>query len=322
MLPVNNMNASPSVIVRQRGQDRSALALEIDGRTVVVSGRFIQTATVHDEAHVEGEIVPEPEAFIRKLKEWEVKPDLFTFQQKFTDSTPRHPYYCEMLDFAVIPITTYEHWQRNQIKKDVKENLRRAKREGVEVRAVPFDDSFVQGVKDLYDETPVRQGRRFWHYGKSIDKIKEIHGTYENRSEFIAAFLGDEFIGFLKMVYTDEYAKTMHVISKERHFSKRPTSAMIAKAVEICAEKGKKFLVYGEYTFDGRVQNSLTDFKRHNGFEPFPFPRYFVPLTRRGKLALQLGLHHDWRTRIPQPVTKYFLSLRSRYYRRFASRQS
>jgi hypothetical protein len=116
------------------------------------------------------------------------------------------------------------------------------------------------------------------------------------------------------MVYVGNIAKTMNVIGKEKYFRKRPTNALIAKAVEICAEKGIAYLNYGQYRFPGRNESSLSDFKRRNGFHEFKFPRYYVPLTTKGKLALALGLHHQWKTVIPWTLTKLLLQLRSLYY--------
>ena len=40
------------------------------------------------------------------------------------------------------------------------------------MRRVPFDDALVRGISRIYDETPTRQGRRFWHYGKDLDAAK------------------------------------------------------------------------------------------------------------------------------------------------------
>ena len=78
---------------------------------------------------------------------------------------------------------------------------------------------------------------RFWHYGKTFEEIKDVHGTYASRADYIGAYLGDELIGFVKLVYVGKIARTMNVISKQRYFHLRPTNALIAKAVEICARK-------------------------------------------------------------------------------------
>jgi hypothetical protein len=306
--------------IRIRGRDTNVFSTRFGDRTIICSGTWLKTASVQDEAFLEGEVVPDPESVIVHLKQWEVKPDVFTFSQKITDPKTKFAYQMELDEFAVIPITTYEDWFRNRTKKDVKENVRRAKRESVEVRTSAYDDAFVQGIKRLYDEMPIRQGKRFWHYGKSFDALKQLHGTYCERAEYLGAYLCAEMIGFLKMVYVDNFAKTMHVFGSYKHRRKRPTNALIAKAVEICAERRLSLLIYGEYDFGSKRANSLTEFKRRNGFEQMKYPRYFIPLTVKGNLALRLSLHRGLRHYVPPPVTNTFLNVRSAYYRRkFAS---
>ena len=51
-----------------------------------------------------------------------------------------------------------------------------------------------------------------------------------------------------------------------------------------------------------RARNSLTYFKRHNGFQRIKVPRYFVPLTAWGRIGLKLGLHHRIRDRLPPRI--------------------
>jgi hypothetical protein len=305
-----------------QGKDTNVPSVRICDRTVILLGRWLKVASVQDEFCIDEEIVPEPDCVIAELKRWSCKPDLFTFAQKVDDLSPRFDFHLEWEHFAVIPITTYEDWLRNGIRRGARVNLHRASREGVVIRAVPYDDHFVQGIKDLYDETPIRQGKPFWHHGKSFEDIKKIHGTYRERAEYIGAYFEDELIGFIKMVYVGNIARTMNVIGKEKYFRKRPTNALIAKAVEICAEKGIAYLIYGQYRFPGRKESSLADFKRRNGFQEFKVPRYYVPLTTKGKLALALGFHRESNTLIPWSVTKVLLQLRSLYYQNWRRRRS
>jgi hypothetical protein len=300
--------------IRLYGKDCNVPSIRIRDRNVVAVGKWLKIACVHDEFFVEGEIVPKPQEFISEVQRWHVKPDLFTFAQKVNDLTPRFPFYFEWEDLAVIPITTYDHWVKKQIRKGTRVNLHRATREGVFVRSVAFTNEFVKGIKELYDETPVRQGKPFWHYGKSLEDIKKVHSTYSERAEYIGAYFEGELIGFLKMVYVDDVAKTMNVIGKEKYFHKRITNALIAKAVEVCAEKRVRYFNYGQYSFPGKQESSLTDFKRRNGFEAFRVPRYYVPLTSKGKLALKVGLHRETNTLVPWPVMKALLKVRSLYY--------
>ena len=308
------MNATHSK-TRIRGRDTFVPAKVINDRTVIVTGHFVRTACVQDETCIEGEIVPDRDFFVTELKRWKVRPDIFTFQQKVTDTRPRFPYKFEWESFAVIPITSYDDWIRNRVKSDVRQNVRRAKREGVVIKCAPFDDALVWQIKEICDETPVRQGMRFWHYGKTFDEIKDVHGTYASRADYICAYLGDELIGFVKLVYIGRIARTMNVISKQRYFHLRSTNALIAKAVEICAQKNVSHLVYGEFRFPGKAQSSLAEFKKRNGFEEVLCPRYFIPLTLKGNLVIKLGLHRGLRRCIPEWIGQLFLSLRKWFLR-------
>lgn len=312
------MNTHPKTqtqtIVRIRGQNKLVPSIIIEAREIVCTGRLLRTAMIKDEAFVEGDIVKQPNTIVETLRRWGAQPDIFTFCQKFTQPSPRFQHYFEYDNFAVIPITTYEYWLRHQAKKDVRENIRRAKREGVEVRNVIYSEAFIRDIKGLYDETPIRQGKPFWHYNKTLAELDEIHGTYRDRAEYLGAYLGSELIGFLKMVYVGDYAKTMHVFGNERHFTKRPTNALLAKAVETCAEKRITALVYGEYRFPGKNESTLSNFKQHHGFEERLYPRYFIPLSFKGRVAIRLRLHQDPRRHIPNRLLKLLLRLRSNYY--------
>jgi hypothetical protein len=199
----------------------------------------------------------------------------------------------------------------------VKENLRRARRERVIVKSCPHDDELVTGIKALYDRTPIRQGRPFWHHGKSVNQIKQETGHYADRSEFIAAFHEGVLIGFMKMVYVGDIAKTMYVISSESHFHLRPANAMLAKAIEICADKCIKYLNYGAYEYPGKKQNSLTEFKSRHGFARWEYPRYYVPLTLKGRVYLTLGLHRGLKRLVPTPALVAMLRTRAAAYSLF-----
>jgi hypothetical protein len=119
----------------------------------------------------------------------------------------------------------------------------------VVVRSVPFTDDLVAGIVDIYNETPIRQGRPFWHYGKTFEAVKQMNATYLERSGFLGAFLGDELIGFLKIVYVNRVARLMQIVAKDAHRDKRPMNALIAKAVELCETKNCTDLVYGNYRY-------------------------------------------------------------------------
>ena len=281
----------------------------------------MKIAAVQDEELCVGDVVEEPESFIARLKERKLKADLFTFGQKPAEATPKHGYHMEWDNAAGIPIKTYAEWWE-QLPQETRRNVKKAAKAGVVLKSVPFDDTLVQGIVDIYDETPVRQGRAFWHYKKGFKAIKEEKATYLQRSEFIGAYLGDELIGFIKLVYVGEYASILHILSKVQHTDKRPTNALIAKAVEICAERGKSYLLYCKYVYGKNDTSPLTEFKRRNGFLKLTYPRYYVPLSGYGNLMLKMGLHHGFVNVLPKPLFTALLAIRKKCFEALRPKRS
>jgi len=286
----------------------------IQGRTVVAMGRFVKLASVMDEEFYEDEAVPDFVAFIRALRDSRVKADIFHFARPQPDAGLKCPHLMEWDNEAVIPVTSYADWFEKRLSQDGRRNVRKAAKLGVEVRLAPFDDDLVRGISSIYNETPVRQGRHFWHYGKDLESVKRENATYLERSCFIGAYVGQELIGFIKMVLVGQTASIMQILSKEGHASRRPTNALIAKAVEICAEKGLSRLTYCKYVYGKNDESQLTEFKRRNGFEKHLYPRYYVPLTWKGRLILRLRFHHGVSGAVPKPVWQFLVRQRARVY--------
>ena len=74
-------------------------------------------------------------------------------------------------------------------------------------------------------------------------------------------------------------------------------------------------LVFGQYVYNDD-ESSLTAFKRQNGFDQILVPRYFIPLTLRGEIAMKLGLHRGFAKRLPKPLLAELLRWRRRWYAR------
>jgi len=301
------------VSVSERGKIVAVPCVTIMGRTVIVNGSWIRMAMVHDELYLKGQSVADPDSFVALLKKSSLKADIFSFSQALPDITPKHKYSMVFDNHAVIPITTFEQWW-NALSQDSRRNVRIAAKRGVTVRSVNYDDAFVAGIKGIYDETPVRQGRPFWHFNKPFESVKQENATYLGQSEFIGAYLGDELAGFIKMVYVGTYAHIMQILSKDKYFDLRVSNALIAKAVGICSERGKQSLLYCKYTYEKKANSSITEFKRRTGFVEVVYPRYFVPLTVKGKFAIKTGLHLGVKSMLPQKVVNVLLKLRERYY--------
>lgn len=300
--------------IKVRGKAIKVLSTCINNRTVAVTGKWVRMAAVHDEDWLEGQVVEDPELFIAGLRQEKLKADIFTFAQKIPNTKPRYKYPLRWDNVAAIPITSFAEWWNSRPRR-VRQDVNRARNRGVTVKIVEFNDDLVQGIIGIHNADPIRQGIPFKYYGMDFDAVKKGYSTYIDRSEFIGAYHESELIGIIKIVYLGELAYFMEILSKSKHFDKRPTNALIAKSVEICEKKRKSYLTYGKYQYGNKKQSSLMEFKRRNGFQKMDFPRYYVPLTLKGKIFLMLKLHRGLLGILPGGVINFLRDLRSTYYK-------
>lgn len=304
--------------IRIAGKTFHVPSAEVCGRTVVVTGRWIRTAEIKDEAVIEGAVVADPDTFIAKLKEGQLQADIFTFAQRPPQVLAKHEYHWEWDNWAAIPTACFKDWWEN-LPQVSRKNVRRAARRGVTVKMIPFDDDLVKGVHRIYNSIRIRDGRLFWHFGKNLETVRQELATYLDRSDFIGAYWDGELIGFLKMVYVDDLATIFHIVSMDEHYDKRPQNALIANAAEVCEQKRISHLIYGKFIYGKKRRSTLVEFKRRNGFEQINFPRYYVPLTLRGELFVGLRLYKGFSGLVPEPVLQVALSCRAWYYKRIST---
>jgi hypothetical protein len=288
-----------------KGKPVRMKCLEIGGQVYSLSRGVFTLAQLEDEWYEE---VEHPEKVIESLKRARARADIFTFWQRIPDVNPRFEYYKEWESIAALRVTSFDHWWNKQIRSNTRNHIRKSQKTGLEVRETQYDDAFVRGITEIFNETPVRQGRKFWHYGKDFATVKQQFSRFLFREDLIGAYYQDELIGFLMLGNAGQYGVIGQILSKVRHRDKATNNALMAKAVEVCARRGLPYLVYVQWG-----SQSLADFKRQSGFEETPIPRYYVPLTRRGRLVLHLGLHRGWREIVPPPVKSRLKNLRSRW---------
>jgi hypothetical protein len=302
-------------VIAVRGRSIRVPSVQVQGQTIIITGTLFRVARIFDEEFVPYEAMPVPDAIISSLPQGHVQADVFTFGQRPWEPTPEYPYFFEWDNAAVAPTASFEEWW-NSLPQEARKNVRRAAKRDVSVRIAKFDEVFVRGIKSIYDEVPVRQGRRFWHFGKKLETVEFENSSYLQRSEFLGAYYRDELVGFMKWVYVDDAAVMMQILSKAAHYDKRVMNALIAKAVEVCSEKGMRYLVYSKFTFGKKLSSSIADFKRRNGFVQIDFPQYYVPLTLKGRLGLRLKLHRQPLELLPTPLINVFLAARARLLNR------
>jgi hypothetical protein len=157
-------------------------ALRICGRDINIRGRLVRVATIEGDKY---RFLDDPQPLVEGLQNSGTRIDLFTFMQRVTETTAKYRYAMEWDNFAVLPITTFDHWWTQVLGFKGRNKAKQAEKKGVKVREIPFDDVLVRGIWQIYNETPIRQGKHFPHYGMPLEKVRPYAGTFLDSSVFI-----------------------------------------------------------------------------------------------------------------------------------------
>ena len=290
-------------------------ALNVEGRNLITSGTWLKTAALQAEAFLERGL-EDPSSCIALLKQRDrhgFHADLLTFAQKLPDTSPRYDYPMEWESVAAIRLSSFQDWWQ-QLPQETRKNTRRAAKRGVVITTPSLDDKIIAGIVAINNETPIRQGRRFPHYGTNFEEVNRDFQSFPERSELVCAYAAEELIGLVKIIYCGEVGTIAKLQSKVAHYDSRPSNALLAKAIEICAQRGMKYVTYGNYRYGNQPHTSLMTFKDRHGFGEVLLPRYYVPLTMKGAVALRLGVHRELRALLPRSVLSTARSVRSRWY--------
>lgn len=287
--------------------------MQICDKQIEIEGKLVRIARLDAEGF---DFLEDPEVALGALQKSRSRVDLFTFIQKLADPLPKFSYPMEPDNMAVLKVSTFDNWVKNQIDFKARNKSRKAAKHGVAIREVPFDDDLIRGISDVYNECPVRQGKPFWHYGKDFAAVRKVNETFLDRSIFIGAFLDSSLIGFVKLVTNEDRSQAglMQIVSMVGQRDKAPTNALIAQAVQSCADRKISNLWYAKFSYGTKQRDSLADFKRHNGFQKVELPRYYIPITIAGQVALRLGLHHEISDWIPESLAARYRKFRSSWY--------
>ncbi|MCW4044474.1 MAG: GNAT family N-acetyltransferase [Candidatus Bathyarchaeota archaeon] len=281
---------------------KNILHTDSDLETLAVRKKgFIKISS--DTGEYMRDIVPS-DRFIEKLGDRGI--DIFTFiERKWCNTISNSPQsWLKAEDnIALLKVVTYDEWQKN-IGKKTRNMIRKAEKSGVKTEVAAPTEKLAEGIWKIYNESPIRQERAFPHYGVSLQSVTRSVLTAQNCT-FVGAFLQDELVGFIQLVYGDKIAVISQILARQQHADKAVNNALVAKAVEVCAAKQVGWVMYG------RMGNhpSLDRFKESNGFVKFPLTRYYVPITKKGRFAAKLGLHRELKDVLPQPMKQRLFPL-------------
>ncbi|MCJ7560012.1 hypothetical protein MUO79_05265 [Candidatus Bathyarchaeota archaeon] len=271
--------------------------LEVDKELETLTIRKKRFARISSDAkEFERNVVP-TNRFIEKLVERGI--DIFTFIERkwcYTIPKPSNFWVRAEDNIALLQVTTYDCWWEN-IGKKTRNMVRKAEKSGIKTQVVESKEKLAEGIWKIYNETPIRQERAFPHYGVSMQTVTRSVFSAQDYT-FIGAFFQDELAGFIQLVHGDKIAIVSQILSLQKHSDKAVNNVLVAKAVEVCATKKIGWLMYG------RMGNhpSLDSFKQNNGFTKFSLTRYYVPITKKGRIATRIGLHREIKDVLPQPI--------------------
>ena len=307
--------AEKQIEISVRGKWITVPAMEVEGRAVVVRGQLVKLAAIHEEKWLETD-VEDPGPYVKALREHRLhgyRADIFTFSQKPPATVPKFNYPMEWESLAAIRLTTFNEWWE-KLPQETRKNVRRSKKRGIAVTVDSFSDHLVAGIVGVNNDSPLRQRRSFDHYGKTFDQVKRDQSSFLDRSDFVCAYLADELIGFVKLVYRGNVASILQLLTKASHSDKRPANALIAKVIELCEAKRISYLVYGQLNYGNKRSSALREFKLRNGFEEVLVPRFYVPLTKWGNLSVKTRLHRGLIGMLPQSLITAGIRVRAIFY--------
>jgi hypothetical protein len=193
--------------------------------------------------------------------------------------------------------------------------VRKAEKAHIETYLAEIDEKLAEGIWKIYNETPIRQERGFPHYGISLDFVKR-NVLSKQEYTYVGAHFQNELAGFIQLVHGDRITMISQILSLQKHLDKAVNNALVAKAINFCASKNIEWIMYG------RMGNhpTLDSFKKNNGFTRFELNRYYLPLTRKGRVAVRLGLHKEIKDSLPSalkyplfPIYSWFSRTKMRF---------
>lgn len=236
-------------------------------------------------------------SFLSKLAERGI--DIFTFIERKWSSgvTVREESFVKMEDnIGLLTVCGYDEWLA-LVGKKTRNMIRKAEKSAVKTKIVEPSEKLAEGIWRIYNETPIRQERAFPHYGAPLEEVRSLVQAATDAT-FIGAFINDELVGFIQLASDGQTAVIQQILSFQKYSDKAINNALIAKAVQVSSERQIQWLMYG------RIGNhpSLDKFKENNGFTKFVFPRYYAPLTKKGQIAIRLGLQKELKDSLPNAL--------------------
>jgi hypothetical protein len=305
------METSRSFLV-EKGKEIPIYKTNYNNIEIIIRGKFLKYAYPINNGMVE---IFDPKNVIEYFDNMKnIRVDYFQFMQKIPNSKAVFKYYFVYDNLAAIPIESYSQWWSKQINGKTRNMVRKSKKSGIEIKSVNFDKFFVENVHTIFNESPVRQGKKFWHFGKSIEVINRQLSVDSKSHTYLGAFYKNEMIGFAGIRRVDDIGFLGQIISMIKHRDKAPNNALIDHSVLFCEKNNINYLIYDKFDYGKGGSDTLKRFKKDNGFQKYELPKYFLPITSFGKFVCDHKLHLNFTDFIPQPLYNMLRTIRKKIY--------
>jgi hypothetical protein len=174
--------------------------------------------------------------------------------------------------------SSYDRWYES-LDKRVRHAIRTS-RTSVEQCTI---DEGTKAIASIYTDIEERQGQPFPFHNIDAAELERIM-VRRKESVFFHGLADGRLVGAARIIpsISEGFAILASLISRGSDFDKKPNDRLLAGLVEWAIQKQIGLLVY-----DYLADDSLGFFKRRHGFCPLSVPRFGVPLTARGSLALR-----------------------------------
>ena len=162
-----------------KGKPAQVACVEIGGQTFTVTKGPLNVVQLQDEWY---EDVRDPEFVIDILATPRFQARIFTFWQRCRILQVQYRYYMEWESIAALPVQVTTIGSTTRSLRASEARFVRRRRKELEC-AKPLTMTIVGGMTAIFNETPVRQGKKFWHYGKDFETVKHQFSRYILREE-------------------------------------------------------------------------------------------------------------------------------------------
>jgi len=102
--------------------------VNVCGSDIQVHGRLLRIARLEGDKY---KFLDDPEPLLAELRKSDTRVDIFTFMQRLPETSPKYAYPMEMDNLAVLPISTFDQWWKQELDNKTRNMVRKGEKKGM-----------------------------------------------------------------------------------------------------------------------------------------------------------------------------------------------